>query len=309
MAVTIAVPAAARALLPDASWTIRKDHWDAADEADFGRFVASIGESTCATPQACFQGSANPFRSTDPVELLMDGDCADFVYQLRGYYAWKKALPFSMALYVVPRTGDLRDDGRWNQSGNMVVARYERRWQIETNPIDILNRLGGIVSTAMFRVESAYDKGFSTSDFYSPRIIPGSIRPGTVIYDINGHVVIVYKVSPNGEVHYVDSNPDRTVTRGVYGGHFPRSDVKLGAGFVNFRPLRLVDYAVGPNGVLVGGRFALATNAEIPDFSLEQFYGTGTATNWREAAFSIDGESMRFPEFVRRRLMSAQPSQ
>ena len=104
-----------------ATWKITKDHWDADDEVRFGQFVAGFGESSCATPAECFTSTANPYRESDPPELKMDGDCADFVYQLRAYFAWKNGLPFSYPLYVMSRSGPT-PDFRFTDAGNQVVA-------------------------------------------------------------------------------------------------------------------------------------------------------------------------------------------
>lgn len=289
---------------PLVQWTITKDHWDASDEAGFGRFVAGFGEHDCATPSACFRSSANPYRDSDPPELFMDGDCADFIYQLRAYYAWKNGLPFSYALYVMPRKEPTITDNRFTDAGNVITARLQLNWQADVSPVTLLETIGGTVSTAMFRIAADYDRGVSAGDFYPPKIERGAIRPGTAIYDINGHVVYVFKIADDGTIHYVDSNPDRTVTRGTYGPQFPREAPQLGAGFLNFRPIRLVDYVRAPDGSLSGGRFVIAANAEIPDFSTEQYYGNvaNPTGDWLKAQFQIDGTSLRFHDYVRRKL-------
>ena len=97
------------------SWRITKDHWDAADEEGFGKFVAMFGESDCKDPASCWKSAANPYRDTDPPELKMDGDCADFIYQMRAYYAWKNGLPFSdpqhLLLMDMIRTRDAEGAG------------------------------------------------------------------------------------------------------------------------------------------------------------------------------------------------------
>ncbi|MCE9522947.1 MAG: hypothetical protein K8S25_11025, partial [Alphaproteobacteria bacterium] len=178
----------------DASWKITKDHWDASDETRFGAFVAGFGESDCPNPEACFKSTANPYRDTDPPELKMDGDCADFIYQLRAYFAWKNGLPFSYSLYVMPRLGPT-EDNRFSSGGNTIAARLQLEWQQDADPVKLLSDLRGTVSTAMFRVEHTYDRGFEASDFYSPKIAKGAIRAGSIVYDIYGHVVYVYKVT------------------------------------------------------------------------------------------------------------------
>lgn len=288
------------------SWVIRKDHWDQADEDGFGRFVAAIGESTCADPGACFESAANPWRHSDPPNFSVDGDCADFIYQLRAYYAWKNGLPFSFAIYMMPLGGQSAwlEDRRFTKRGNMVIGRLQLQWQSSTDPVQLFKSIRHTVSTAMFRTDSAYDHGFNASDFYSPRIDRTGIRPGTVVYDINGHVYYVYKIAPDGKIHLLDSNPDRRVTRTVFGRHVPHQAPFLGAGFMNFRPIRLVDYATGPGGALVGGRFELARNAEIADYSGEQFFGTeeNPSHDWTKARYIVGDAELKYFDFVAARM-------
>src|SRR5262249_47008374 len=145
---------------------------------------------------------------------------------------------------------------------------------------------------------------FSASDFYSPKIERAGVRPGTVIYDTNGHVVYVFKVDGDGTIHYVDSNPDREVTRGTYGPQFPRTGPALGAGFRNFRPIKLVDYTKAADGSLVNGRFVLAANSELPEYSAEQYYGTeaSAGSDWKNAKFTVAGKSLGFYDYVRAKL-------
>jgi surface antigen len=285
------------------SWKITKDHWTAEDEQRFGAFVVGFGESDCKDPAACFKSAANPYRNTDPPDMRMDGDCADFIYQLRAYFAWKNGLPFSYPLFVASRSGPT-PDFRFSDAGNMIVARLQLEWQPEADPAKLLLALRGTVSTAMFRVEHTYDTGFSASDFYSPKIDRGAISAGTIIYDPWGHVVYVYKVDEDGTIHYVDSNPDREVTRGTYGPQFPRTAPALGAGFWNFRPIKLVEYQTAPDGALINGRFVLARNAEIPEYSAEQYYGTepNEAKDWQGAKYTLKGKSLGYYDYVKARL-------
>lgn len=285
------------------SWKITKDHWDEDDEKRFGEFVAGFGESDCKNPGECFKSAANPYRDSDPPNLRMDGDCADWIYQLRAYFAWKNGLPFSYPLFVMSRSGPT-PDFRFSDAGNQIVSRLQLEWQADADPVKLLLDLRGTVSTAMFRVEHTYDVGYSASDFYSPKIERGAIRPGSVIYDPFGHVVYVYKIDDDGTVHYVDSNPDREVTRGKFGGQFPRSAPQFGAGFRNFRPIKLVEYTKAEDGSLINGRFVLASNSELKDFSAEQYYGTteNEAHDWQKAKFEVKGKALPFVDFVKARL-------
>lgn len=294
---------AAHAAEMSRTWTITKDHWSADDEKRFGEFVIGFGNHDCKDPAACFKSTANPYRHTDPPNLRMDGDCADFIYQLRAYFAWKNGLPFSYSLYVASRSGPA-EDLRFSNGGNMVVARLQLEWQQDSDPVKLLLDLRGTVSTAMFRVEHTYDVGFSASDFYSPKIERGAIRPGTLIYDPYGHVVYVFKVDADGTIHYVDSNPDREVTRGTFGPQFPRTAPAIGAGFWNWRPIKLVDYVKTEDGALVNGRFILASNAEIPDYSPEQYYGNSAneARDWKNAKFLHAGKPLGYYDYVKAKL-------
>src|SRR6185503_5434861 len=124
------------------------------------------------------------------------------------------------------------------------------------------------VYSATFRVDAAGD-GEIPSDFYSPALQPGSIRPGTVIYDTNAHVGIVYRVDDAGRVYYMDAHPDFTISRSVYGPQFGQSQASLGGGLKNWRPQQLQG-AARENGALIGGHYALARNSQIREFSLVQ---------------------------------------
>jgi hypothetical protein len=284
-----------------AEWRITNDHWSAVDEAGFGAFDQAFGESDCKTPEACFESDRNPYRDSDPKSMVLDGDCADFVYQLRGYYAWKNGLPFAHALAITPREGSV-GDLRFNAKGNMIVARRNvLAWRPGFNPAEMLSTIGDHVSSATFRVSHEFDQGFNASDFYSPKIQRSSIKPGTVIYDINAHVAIVYRVDPDGTVHYVDSHPDRTLSRSTFGPHFPREEAQLGSGFKNFRPLKLVDYTKEADGSLSNGKFQYVPNDEIQDYSPEQYYGTegGDPAAWKTAKFVVNGTDVGFYDYVR----------
>lgn len=285
------------------SWKITKDHWDANDEKRFGEFVAGFGHHDCKDPAACFKSTANPYRDSDPPNLRMDGDCADFIYQLRAYFAWKNGLPFSYPLYVMSRSGPT-PDFRFSDAGNQVVARLQLEWQADTDPVKILLNLRGTVSTAMFRIEHTFDSGYSASDFYSPKIERGALRPGSIIYDPWGHVVYVFKVDNDGTVHYVDSNPDREVTRGTFGPQFPRTAPALGAGFWNWRPIKLVDYEKAADGSLINGRFVVASNSELTDYGIEQYYGTekNEARDWKASKYKHRGKELGFYDYVKAKL-------
>ena len=156
---------------------------------DDGDFIREIADSGCTTTVECMKGPGNPYRDSDPKSLTFEADCAKWVYMMRAYYAWKNSLPFS---YVSDISGH-GDDYRFT-SGNRIVSRRDLvdRGEGLAAP-GLLNDIHEQVSSATYRTDAAQADGV-LPDFYSPKIQPGSIRAGTVLYDINGHVAIVYAV-------------------------------------------------------------------------------------------------------------------
>jgi hypothetical protein len=278
-------------------WRITKDHWSDADEAGFGKFVAALGASNCGSSQSCLRDKANPWRGSDERFKDVDVDCAKFPYLLRAYYAWKNGLPFGYVDAVSGDAGDLR----FSKLANKPASRRE-----------LIDRGGGIdgpsalramldsVFSGTYRTDAAEKRGI-LSDFYAPDLKPGSIHPGSLVYDVNGHVGIVWQVDEDGRIHYMDSHPDYTVTRSVYGAQFGQSPAKLGGGLKNWRPFKLVGYHKDAAGHLLGGRLAYAQNDQITDYSLVQYVGTepNPKGDVKKARFVYNGQELGFYEYIR----------
>lgn len=275
---------------------IISDRWTAHDERGFGAFITAIGESGCRTVEACLRGPANPFRASDPPGVRFRADCADLPYFLRFYYAWKRGLPFSYVSAVAPR-GRSRDI-RYSASGNHVIARADV--PTGADALVVLNRLRDQISSATYRIHPMLE--VPESDFYSPAITPAAIRPGTVIYDPNGHLALVYRIEKDGRIRYIDAHPDNSLTRGFYDQRFVRARPGMGAGFKNWRPQRLAGAHRGADGVWTGGHVVLDANAALPDFALTQFYGSGAVGNdsgWKDGAFILNGQRLDYYDYVR----------
>ncbi len=305
------------------AWKITKESWSSADELEFQQFVISMGESDCSTVTECMADpKANPYRKSDPPGLSFTGDCADFPYYLRAYFSWKKGLPFAFADTMTPRDGSL--DARFSKTGNVVASRTQVvtpylgaekdfRW--------VRTRIKDYVYSATFRTHPDLNNGVDT-DTYPIKISRGAIRPGTMIYDINAHVLIVYEVKPDGRILWVDASPDNSVKRGVYGRGVPRTSADLGSGFRNWRPINLVGATRQADGSLTGGRIELARNDKLSDFSTVQYVGThpqeadepkkkkrrwgkkkedevSKPAPWVTARFVHDGQDHNFYEYVR----------
>jgi hypothetical protein len=279
------------------NWKIYKTEWSADDERRFGEFVRVIGESGCNSSIDCLRSPANPFLGDDPASLRVFADCADWPYSLRAYYAWKVGLPFRYVNGVSGSAGDIRFSSTANQprSKRDIVDHGK-----PANGGTVLDEIRNTVSTATYRTDAGVE-GSVFSDFYSPKLAPGSIRAGTVIYDVHGHVAIVFKIDEDGRIHYMDAHPDLTVTRSVYGAQFGQSPARLGGGFKNWRPVRLVGATQRADGSYSGGRIVAAPHSDIPDFSLEQYHGNvpGTRGDGRDAQFAYNDIPLKLIEYVR----------
>ncbi|HWU26145.1 MAG TPA: hypothetical protein VN154_07040 [Rhizomicrobium sp.] len=277
-------------------WRILKDHWSEADEKGFGAFVTAIGATDCSSSESCLRNPANPYRNTDQNFVDIDVDCAKLPYLLRAYYAWKNGLPFGYVSAVSGGGGDLR----YTKTANHAVSRVDLidHGKGIDAPLAIKTMLASVFS-GTYRTDAGETHGVP-SDFYSPALKPGSIHPGSLVYDVNGHVGIVFQVDPDGRVHYMDAHPDFTVTRSVYGAQFGQSPARLGGGFKNWRPFRLAK-AHEDAGHLLGGHLALAKNDEIADFSLAQYTGTepNASGDVKKARFVYGGQELGFYEYLR----------
>lgn len=286
---------------PNLTYSVGSDRWSAADERDYAAFIAAIGESECATLNDCLHSPANKFFGTDPPDRKFESDCADLPYVLRFYFAWKRGLPFSYVAAVNPSDGS-SGDIRYSRAGNKVSERADVAGG--RNAMEIIERIRAGISSATYRIHPSTD-GPLTPDLYSPAIRPGSIRPGTVVYDPAGHVAIVYRVDPDGRVHSFDAHTDFTLTQMTFDVRFARMRPSHGAGFKNWRPIRLLGAMRTPDGSLRGGHIEIARNKDIADFSTEQFYGTGprpSDADWASGKFALNGETLDFYDFVRARL-------
>ena len=279
---------------------IRHAAWTVADERDYGEFITAIGASGCRSVDSCLHDRANIFAAGDPKGVQFRSDCADLPYVLRFYYAWHRGLPFSYVREVAPRRH--ASDIRYSPRGNEIEAR--RDVLTGANALAVLEVLRDGVSSASYRIHPALEEPLE-SDFYSPALDPKSIKPGTVIYDPNGHLAVIWKVEDDGRLRYIDAHPDNSLTRGYYDLRFVRASPGMGAGFKNWRPARLEGARPGAGGALVGGHVRLARNDDIADFSLTQFYGTGRRPgdgDWKQGRFVLNGQALDYYDYVRARM-------
>lgn len=282
------------------AWEVYKSEWSETDEAGYSAFVQAIGRSNCTSIDACLKDEANPYRSS--VDPYLPGDCADMVYVLRAYYAWKNGLPFSYqnAMRTADRSGQ---DLRYSTEGNVVAGRRQILNSIDNAPAFIA-RIGGEVSTAMFRTDPQAANNGSHDDFYPVKIERGAVRPGILAYDIYGHVGLVYDILDDGRVLVVASHPDNSVTRTAYGPNFMRSKPALGAGLKAWRPIYVDGARAESDGSLNGGKLRAAANDLIADFSMEQYFGNTPHPSgvWHYGEFRFQDRTLKYYDYVRRKL-------
>ena len=268
-----------------------KARWSAEDERGYAAFIGAIAASDCTTVDACLRGPTNPLRAGDPPDLAFSADCADLVYMLRAYYAWKRGLPFGFVTALEARDPQGEGDLRYTRAGNRALARWEVTGRgVRADIRTVFRVIRDAVSTATFRIDPRIERPLA-QDFFSPAIAREALLPGSAIYNGDGHVVIVSQIDEAGRIHFLDAHPDMSVTRGVFGGQFQRGDPATGAGFHAWRPVAMAD-----------GRLAYAANDQIAAFSMEQYFGPVPAADWRAADFSEGGRNADYVEFTRRRL-------
>ena len=206
-----------------------REAWSDADERGYAEFIRALGDANCRTIDQCLKSPANPFARTDLPGSSWRADCADLPYFLRAYYAWKRGLPFSYINAVSPKGGTR--DIRYTVRGNEIASRRDILTASTSGPA-LLTDLRNTISSAMYRLHPDMEN----TDLYPMRVDRKSLKPGSVLYDPNGHVAVVYEVEDDGRILFMDAHPDNSLTRGTYGRKFVRSSPGMGAGLQELAP-------------------------------------------------------------------------
>ena len=227
----------------------------------------------------------------DEVAMTLRPDCADLVYFLRAYFAFKMGLPFGYSNCSRGGGGKPPKCFAWSSIQGVGSSSSDRR-SAEPQPTKISSTSGegeaakprglgasfgrylrvvaDAVQSGSVRVSATDDN----TDFYTVALKQDTLRPGTVYADPYGHVMMLVRRVPQsggaaGIFLSVDGEPDGTVARKRFwrGNFLFAHEPSLGSpGFKRFRPI-----------VREGnGSLRRLTNAEIArdpqygDFSLEQ---------------------------------------
>jgi hypothetical protein len=295
-------------------WVVKKTKWEIQNEQGYSEFVATLGKAVearkCNSLSTCLHNKdANPlYFAALPPDMTFHADCADLPYVIRAFYAWRYNLPLSYVFQVGPRSAiDPNKDLRYTLNGNVVEVR-KTVFSTPSKPVTfgaLKDEIIEMVSSDTYRILDR--AGEPSSDFYSPAINRQNIVPGTVIYDPNGHVALVYRVTDDGNVFFIDAHPDNSLTSGTFGMKFVRSRPDQSAGFKKWRPINLENTTAGSDGSITAGKVKVAADSEISGFSTEQYWGNTEpkAAEWSKGQFKINGEQVDWYSFVRSKLTVA----
>lgn len=233
----------------DRSWPA-VNQWSRTLEDEYSQFVERLGQAVaqrrCRRLDVCLRDPQSNLLfdpQTDP-NLTLNVDCGDLPYVLRGYFSFKRRLPFAFVC-------DVRGEGDDHRYMAHVTPVRSCSWRQYASPRSVLRSMTGEIHSGMYRMAPEIEG----SDFYPLAINRRAVRPGTVYYDPNGHVLVVAEVRADGVIYLMDGHPDGSLTWKRFGQAFALGGRGQGGGFKGFRPLRLVD-----------NQIVRAGNAELSDF-------------------------------------------
>jgi hypothetical protein len=219
--------------------------------------------------------------SEDGQGMAVRPDCADLPYFLRAYFAFKLGLPFGWSRCsrgeggTPPTCGDFATnvdpfppiDGKPQKVPSWALPDRPRQSDAKRFGEFLRTTLADAAQSGAGRTPATDETG----DYYPVALSVDTLRPGTIFADPYGHVLVIARriaqtPAQGGILLAVDGQPDGTVARKRFwrGNFLFALDPALGsAGFKRFRPI-----VRDKSGALRRRR-----NAELPDYSLEQYAG------------------------------------
>lgn len=246
----------------DEALTMGSRPWDDQAEDEWSQWVAEIGAARiakrCINLNDCIDDpTINKLRKPADQKLDIFADCADVPLELRGYFAIKTGRPFQ---WVSGITGAQYTPD--NQPTSYADARTYPTMQ------KMLTAISQTVHSGHFRMRANVEN----SDTYPVDITRQTVKPGTVYYDPNGHVLLVVKVEADGTIRMIDGHPDNSLTTQIFSDKFAVGGKAQGGGFRRFRPYTF------SSGLFGGATFERAPNDRLTasKFGIgEQQYGRG----------------------------------
>lgn len=257
-------------------WPARRA-WNAALEEEYSAFIARIGAAVaagrCRTLAACMRdASINPLFEPGAETLKFHADCADVPYILRAYFAYRHDLPFVYARSMQGRGRDARYYRDAHPEGLL-------RWTDAATPRRLFQGLSSTVHSGYFRTAPAVEN----ADFYQAAVDRRAVRAGTMFYDPNGHIVVIYSILPSGDLLFFDGHPDGFLTHGTLSEKNVRGGASQGGGLKNFRPIHQI-----------GGAIAQQRNAELTDY--------GGSTQFEKERYRVDGHPVTYHAWLKSEL-------
>ena len=259
------------------AWPIKKG-WDREAELEFAAFVKAVGlareKRGFTFEQAVRSEKVNPLWTEEDKAFRVLVDCATFPYLVRSYFAFKTGRPFSW------------HSNKGRRYGKTNKPRLYSDWSMFDTPDEFFRQLDATVSSAHFRMAAKLE----ATDTYPVDVTAESIIPGTVYYDPNGHVLLVYDVDAySGDVLFLDAHPDGTMTIREFGKHYAIGGARFGGGFRTWR-----HYDVEIQDAETGAfRITRLRNAE------SDFYSADAQYLWD---YQIDEHTLDYWEWVRARV-------
>jgi hypothetical protein len=205
---------ASRALVWSASGS-----WTPAMEADFGKFVQRIGDArwadnlrqrptdladwkaligydpgSCVFLKDCIKNpKVNPYYSEADKALTIEADCGDVPAMLRGYFAFKKKLPF---IYEMSTHEPPKDSGI-----------FPPRLVVSQSDIGSMNELFTEIRDNVHAHFYRTPVGVEHTDTYPVKVTRDTIKPGTVAYYVGGHAMMVFRVKADGTPLVIQGHP------------------------------------------------------------------------------------------------------
>ncbi|MBI5091629.1 MAG: hypothetical protein HZB26_04200 [Candidatus Hydrogenedentes bacterium] len=231
----VLVGAAANALDPNpptlhsdrGAWPIHRQ-WNAAETRHYGEWIQHIYEMKSEGTREQRLAKLERVLTQPDMNLLLrpefagDGcnpqlevetiraahrvvDCAKLTVALSTYYAYRRALPWTVSYVRAADGGDVRTASYTVPTGSAS--------SIDSSSPEgfILDALTG-VCTGNFRVELGCN-GAALSDTLPVAISPAYLIPGCMYY-LDGHVLILAKVTSDGEPRFIDATTSET--RNIY---------------------------------------------------------------------------------------------